>query len=71
MLDSHYIDTLLHLMLYHMNLMFPGMEARYKCCIAINKALSASSIRNDGALAEISTKVCLSSIIDRVLPVCD
>ncbi|RWR89140.1 26S proteasome non-ATPase regulatory subunit 5 [Cinnamomum micranthum f. kanehirae] len=41
----------------HMETAKKGMEARFKCCTAINKSLSASSIRNDGAIAEISTKL--------------
>ncbi|XXG67669.1 hypothetical protein AAC387_Pa06g0958 [Persea americana] len=41
----------------HMETAKQGMEARFKCCTAINKSLSASSIPNDGAIAEISTKL--------------
>lgn len=57
MLHSHYTDTRLTLYFLVQNLIPIGMEARFKCCTAINKSLSASSIRNDGAIAEISTKV--------------
>ncbi|KAL5715783.1 hypothetical protein ACHQM5_017557 [Ranunculus cassubicifolius] len=34
-----------------------GMEARFNCCVAINKALSSSNIGTDPSLAEIAGKV--------------
>uniref|UniRef100_A0A452ZV21 26S proteasome non-ATPase regulatory subunit 5 n=1 Tax=Aegilops tauschii subsp. strangulata TaxID=200361 RepID=A0A452ZV21_AEGTS len=35
-----------------------GMEARYACCVAINKALSSSHLLHEPSLSELIGKVC-------------